>query len=98
MRAGALASLLAGSLSATASTPVFSHETLPVRALWYGAALLSRTLAGALSGQRLLRWCASLSVTCVWSGNRTVLSPLPGREFRQDPRGLRSANAYFGIG
>lgn len=55
-RAGALAGLVAGGLSATGYALHCTDDSLPFVALWYGATIVLCTLAGATFGPRLLRW------------------------------------------
>jgi hypothetical protein len=55
-RAGALAGLVAGSVSATAYAFHCMDDSLPFVALWYGGTIALCTLAGAMLGPRLLRW------------------------------------------
>ncbi len=55
-RTGALAGLVAGSISATAYALHCTDDSLPFVALWYGATIALCTLAGAALGPRLLRW------------------------------------------
>ena len=55
-RAGALAGLVAGSVSATAYAFHCMDDSLPFVALWYGGTIILCTLAGAVLGPRLLRW------------------------------------------
>jgi hypothetical protein len=55
-RSGALAGLVAGSISATAYALHCTDDSLPFVALWYGATIALCTLAGAKLGPRLLRW------------------------------------------
>jgi hypothetical protein len=55
-RTGALAGLVAGGVSATAYALHCTDDSLPFVALWYGGTIVLCTLAGALSGPRLLRW------------------------------------------
>jgi hypothetical protein len=55
-RAGALAGLAAGGVSATAYAFHCMDDSLPFVALWYGGTIALCTLAGAVLGPRLLRW------------------------------------------
>ncbi|MEW6449108.1 MAG: DUF1109 domain-containing protein [Pseudomonadota bacterium] len=55
-RAGALAGLVAGGISATAYALHCTDDSLPFVALWYGGTIVFCTLAGAKLGPRLLRW------------------------------------------
>jgi len=55
-RAGALAGLVAGGLSAAGYALHCTADSLPFVAIWYGGTILLCTLAGALLGPRLLRW------------------------------------------
>jgi hypothetical protein len=55
-RAGALAGLAAGAVSATAYAFHCMDDSLPFVALWYGGTIALCTLAGAVLGPRLLRW------------------------------------------
>lgn len=55
-RAGALAGLVAGGVSATAYAFHCMDDSLPFVALWYGGTIVLCTLAGAVLGPRLLRW------------------------------------------
>jgi hypothetical protein len=55
-RAGALAGLVAGSVSATAYAFHCMDDSLPFVALWYGGTIALCTLAGAVLGPRILRW------------------------------------------
>lgn len=55
-RAGALAGLLAGGVSAAAYALHCQGDSLPFIALWYGGTIFLCTLAGATLGRRLLRW------------------------------------------
>jgi hypothetical protein len=55
-RAGALAGLVAGGISATGYALHCMDDSLPFVALWYGGTIALCTLAGALLGPRLLRW------------------------------------------
>lgn len=56
VRAGAFAGLVAGSISAMAYALHCTDDSLPFVAVWYGSTIALCTLAGALSGPRLLRW------------------------------------------
>ena len=55
-RAGALAGLVAGALSATGYALHCVDDSVPFIALWYGGTIALCTLAGAALGPRLLRW------------------------------------------
>lgn len=55
-RAGALAGLVAGGLSAVGYALHCTDDSLPFVALWYGGTIVLCTLAGAMLGPRLLRW------------------------------------------
>jgi hypothetical protein len=55
-RAGALAGLLAGGVSAIGYALHCTDDSLPFVTLWYGATIALCALAGALLGPRLLRW------------------------------------------
>jgi len=55
-RAGALAGLVAGGLSAAGYALHCTDDSLPFVALWYGGTVVLCTLAGAMLGPRLLRW------------------------------------------
>lgn len=55
-RAGALAGLVAGGLSATGYALHCTADSLPFVAIWYGGTIMLCTLAGAVLGPRLLRW------------------------------------------
>ncbi len=55
-RAGALAGLVAGGLSAAGYALHCTDDSLPFIALWYGGTIVLCTLAGTLLGPRLLRW------------------------------------------
>ena len=55
-RTGALAGLVAGGVSAIAYALHCTDDSLPFVALWYGGTIVLCTLAGALTGPRLLRW------------------------------------------
>ncbi len=55
-RAGALAGLVAGSVSATAYALHCVDDSVPFVALWYGGTIALCTVAGAALGPRLLRW------------------------------------------
>lgn len=55
-KAGAVAGLLAGGISATAYSLNCTDDSLPFIAVWYGGTLAICTLAGAALGPRLLRW------------------------------------------
>ncbi|EKS34537.1 MAG: DUF1109 domain-containing protein [Bradyrhizobium sp.] len=54
--AGAFAGLVAGSISAMAYALHCTDDSLPFVAVWYGGTIALCTLAGALSGPRLLKW------------------------------------------
>lgn len=55
-RAGALAGLVAGALSATGYALHCADDSVPFVALWYGGTIALCTLAGWALGPRLLRW------------------------------------------
>ncbi|MFO1097086.1 MAG: DUF1109 domain-containing protein [Xanthobacteraceae bacterium] len=55
-RAGALAGLVAGALSATGYALHCVDDSMPFVALWYGGTIALCTLAGWALGPRLLRW------------------------------------------
>jgi hypothetical protein len=55
-RTGALAGLIAGSVSATAYAFHCMDDSLPFVALWYGGTIVLCTAAGGVLGPRLLRW------------------------------------------
>ena len=55
-RAGALAGLAAGALSATGYALHCVDDSVPFVALWYGGTIALCMLAGAALGPRLLRW------------------------------------------
>jgi hypothetical protein len=55
-RTGALAGLVAGGISAVAYALHCTDDSLPFVALWYGGTVALCTIAGALSGHKLLRW------------------------------------------
>ena len=55
-RAGAVAGLVAGGISAAGYALHCTDDSLPFIALWYGGAIALCTLAGAALGPRLLRW------------------------------------------
>ena len=55
-RAGALAGLAAGALSATGYALHCVDDSVPFVALWYGGTIALCMLAGAAFGPRLLRW------------------------------------------
>jgi hypothetical protein len=55
-RAGAMAGLVAGSLSATAYALHCPDDSLPFVAVWYGGAIAVCTLLGGRLGPWLLRW------------------------------------------
>ena len=56
VRAGALAGLAAGGVSAAGYALHCTGDSLPFVALWYGGTIALCTLAGAILGPRLLRW------------------------------------------
>ena len=56
VRAGAVAGLVAGGISAMAYALHCTDDTLPFVAVWYGGTIVLCTLAGAALGPRLLRW------------------------------------------
>ena len=56
VRAGAVAGLLAGGVSAMAYALHCTDDSLPFVAIWYGGTIVLCTLAGAALGPRLLRW------------------------------------------
>jgi hypothetical protein len=56
VRAGAVAGLIAGGVSAIAYALHCSDDSLPFIATWYGGTIVLCTLAGAAMGPRLLRW------------------------------------------
>ena len=56
IRAGAVAGLVAGGISAMAYALHCTDDSLPFVAVWYGATIVLCTLAGAALGPRLLRW------------------------------------------
>ena len=56
VRAGALAGLVAGGVSASAYALHCTDDSLPFVALWYGGTIALCTIAGAALGPRLLRW------------------------------------------
>jgi hypothetical protein len=55
-RAGSLAGLVAGSLSAAGYALHCTADSLPFVAVWYSGTILLCTLAGAVLCPRLLRW------------------------------------------
>jgi hypothetical protein len=55
-RAGALAGLVAGGVSAMAYALHCTDDSLPFVAFWYGGTIAMCTFAGAKLGPRLLRW------------------------------------------
>lgn len=55
-RAGALAGLTAGGISAIAYALHCTDDSIPFVALWYGGTIAACTIAGAMLGPRLLRW------------------------------------------
>jgi len=56
VRAGAVAGLIAGGVSAMAYALHCTDDSLPFVAVWYGGTIVLCTLAGAILGPRLLRW------------------------------------------
>jgi hypothetical protein len=56
VRAGALAGLAAGGVSAAGYALHCTDDSLPFVALWYGGTIALCTAAGAMLGPRLLRW------------------------------------------
>ena len=56
VRAGAIAGLIAGGVSAIAYALHCTDDSLPFVAAWYGGTIVLCTLAGAALGPRLLRW------------------------------------------
>jgi hypothetical protein len=56
VRAGALAGLIAGGVSAAGYALHCTDDSLPFIAVWYGGTIVLCTLAGAALGPRLLRW------------------------------------------
>jgi hypothetical protein len=56
VRAGAIAGLIAGGVSAIAYALHCTDDSLPFVAVWYGGTIVLCTLAGAALGPRLLRW------------------------------------------
>ena len=56
VRAGAVAGLIAGGISAMGYALHCTDDTLPFVAVWYGGTIVLCTLAGAAFGPRLLRW------------------------------------------
>ena len=56
VRAGALAGLVAGGISAIGYALHCTDDSLPFIAVWYGGTIVLCTLAGAVLGPRLLRW------------------------------------------
>jgi hypothetical protein len=56
VRAGALAGLVAGGISATGYALHCTDDSIPFVAVWYGGTIVLCTLAGAVLGPRLLRW------------------------------------------
>jgi len=56
VRAGAVAGLIAGGVSAVAYALHCTDDTLPFVAVWYSGTIVLCTLAGAALGPRLLRW------------------------------------------
>lgn len=55
-RAGSVAGLVAGGVSATAYAIHGTGDSLPYIALWYGSTIALCALMGAIFGSRLLRW------------------------------------------
>jgi hypothetical protein len=55
-RAGALAGLIAGSISGAGYALHCMDDSLPFIALWYGGTIILCAAAGAVLGPRLLRW------------------------------------------
>jgi hypothetical protein len=55
-RTGAVAGLIAGGVSAIAYALHCADDSIPFVAVWYGGTIGLCTLAGAVSGPRLLRW------------------------------------------
>jgi hypothetical protein len=55
-RAGAFAGLVAGGVSAIAYALHCTDDSIPFIAVWYGGTIALCTLAGAITGPRLLRW------------------------------------------
>ena len=62
VRAGAVAGLIAGGVSAMAYALHCTDDSLPFVAVWYGGTIVLCTLAGAALGPRLLRWLSDMSV------------------------------------
>jgi len=56
VRAGAVAGLIAGGVSAMAYALHCTDDSLPFVAVWYGGTIVLCTLAGAALGPRILRW------------------------------------------
>ncbi|WGD50163.1 DUF1109 domain-containing protein [Bradyrhizobium sp. CB1650] len=56
VRAGALAGLIAGAISAIGYALHCTDDSIPFIAVWYGGTIVLCTLAGAVLGPRLLRW------------------------------------------
>jgi hypothetical protein len=56
VRAGAVAGLIAGGVSAMGYALHCTDDSLPFVAVWYGGTIVLCTLAGAAFGPRLLRW------------------------------------------
>jgi len=56
VRAGALAGLVAGGISAIGYALHCTDDSIPFVAVWYGGTIVLCTLAGAVLGPRLLRW------------------------------------------
>jgi hypothetical protein len=55
-RAGAVAGLVAGGISAMAYALHCTDDSLPFVAVWYGGTIVLCALAGAALGPQLLRW------------------------------------------
>jgi hypothetical protein len=55
-RAGAFAGLVAGGVSALAYALHCTDDSIPFIAVWYGGTIALCTLAGAITGPKLLRW------------------------------------------
>ncbi len=55
-RTGALAGLVAGSISTVAYALHCTDDSFPFVALWYGRTIILCTLAGGALGPRILRW------------------------------------------
>ncbi len=56
VRTGAVAGLIPGGVSAIAYVLHCADDSIPFVAVWYGGTIGLCTLAGAVSGPRLLRW------------------------------------------